>query len=130
MLAAMLEPCMSTTRRSIAMACAAAALALTCGPIAAAESRAHSLARFDAGYAQCEQRYPAMRGQRDKAYAGVWRLRWDDATREQLSRARKTKEYKIESQRATRKLAASAAASDVSQRLDQQCLVLQREAAK
>lgn len=123
---------MSTIRRSIPLAgaAAAAALALMSGPGTAAESRAHSLAHFDAGYAQCEQRFPAMRGQRDKAYAGVWRLKWDEATREQLDRARKTAQYKSESQRASRALAGKVAASDVAQRLELQCQALQREAAR
>lgn len=97
---------------------------------AAAPSRAESLARFDAGFAQCEQRFPEMRGQRDKTYAAVYRLRLDDALAGELKRTRQGAPYKSESQRATRSLTRNSAASDVSTRLDQQCRGLQRELAR
>ncbi len=97
---------------------------------AAPPSRAESLARFDAGYAQCEQRFPEMRGQRDKTYAAVYRLRLDDALAGELKRTRQSAPYKSESRRATRALARNGAASDVSRRLDQQCQGLQRELAR
>lgn len=97
---------------------------------AAAPSRAESLAKFDAGYAQCEQRFPDMRGQRDKTYAAVWRLRLDDTLAGELTQIRESAPYKRASQRATRTLTRNAAASDVSTRLDRQCRGLQRELAR
>ncbi len=97
---------------------------------AAAPPRAESLAKFDAGYAQCEQRFPEMRGLRDKTYAAVYRLRLDDALAADLKRTRQGAPYKSQSQRATRALARNAAASEVSTRLDRQCQGLKRELAR
>jgi len=88
---------------------------------------AKSLAQFDAGYAQCERRYEHMRGHRDAAYAGVYRLRLDAATREQLAAARKSAEYKSAHRSAAQALAKDKSA-DLDQRLDQQCQALWREA--
>ena len=108
-----------------------ALLLVTGGAVhAAAPSRVESLARFDAGYAQCEQRFPEMRGQRDKTYAAVYRLRLDDTLAGELKRTRQSAPYKSDSQRATRALTRNGAASDVSKRLDQQCRGLQRELAR
>lgn len=107
-------------------------ICLICAPSAhsAAPTKAQSLARFDAGYAQCEARYPHMRGHRDKAYAGVWRLKLDATAREQLSATRKSAAYKSESRTAVQGLQKSASASDVATRLEHQCQALWAEAQK
>lgn len=93
-------------------------------------ARARALAKFDAGYAQCEQRVPAMKGQRDEAWAKLYRLKHDDALRDQLATLRKSADYRAESGRATKALARDAKASDVSRKLDLQCQGLQREAQR
>jgi hypothetical protein len=93
----------------------------------ATSSRVKSLARFDVGYAQCEQRFEHMRGHRDEAYAGLYRLKLDARTREQLAAARKSAEYKSASRSAAQTLAKDKSA-DLDQRLDQQCQALWREA--
>lgn len=95
-----------------------------------AASRARALAKFDAGYAQCEQRVPAMKGQRDQAWANLYRLKHDDALRSQLATLRKSADYKAESGRAAKALARDSRASDVSRKLDLQCQGLQREAQR
>lgn len=120
---------MNTPTR-IRLAALAGALLVVAAVQAAGPPRAEALAKFDAGYAQCEQRFPDMRGQRDKVYAGLYRLRLDDATVDELKRVRQSTPYKNESQRAARALKRNTAASDVSARLDQQCRGLQREAAR
>lgn len=104
--------------------------AVSAAPPADTASRARALAKFDAGYAQCEQRVPAMKGQRDQAWARLYRLKQDDALREQLAALRKSADYKAESGRATKALARDAKASDVSRKLDLQCQGLQREAQR
>jgi len=93
----------------------------------ATASRAKSLAQFDAGYAQCEQRFEHMRGHRDEAYAGLYRLKLDAKTREQLATARKSAEYKSASRSAAQTLAKDKSA-DLDKRLEQQCQALWREA--
>ena len=90
-------------------------------------SRARALAKFDAGYAQCEQRVPAMKGRRDQAWANLYRLKQDDALNQQLGALRKSADYKAESGRASKALARDARASDVSRKLELQCQGLQRE---
>lgn len=94
---------------------------------AAAPTRAKSLAQFDAGYAQCEKKFPQMRGQGDQVYANLYRLKLDDALRAELNEARKSGPYKSERRRAGQNLGKSVAASDVAQRLELQCQALQRE---
>lgn len=108
-------------------ACAMLALLLAGSASGATPSRAKSLAQFDAGYAQCERRYEQMRGHGDAAYAGVYRLRLDAATREQLAATRKGAEYKSAHRSAAQALAKDKSA-DLDQRLDQQCQALWREA--
>jgi hypothetical protein len=103
----------------------AAAMALAATP-----PKSQSLAQFDAGYAQCEQRNAHMRGQRDQAYAGLWRLKLDDALRQQLAATRSSAAYKDERRRAAQALQKNLSASDVSARLDQQCQALWREAQR
>jgi hypothetical protein len=93
----------------------------------AAPPRSKSLAQFDSGYSQCEKRDATMRGHRDEVYASVYRLKLDDALRAELEATRKSAPYKNERRRAAQTLTKNAAASDVQQRLDQQCLALKRE---
>lgn len=95
----------------------------------ATPSRAKSLAQFDVGYAKCEQRFEHMRGHRDEAYAGLYRLKLDAATREQLAAARKSAEYKSASRNAKQTLTKDKSA-DLDKRLDQQCQALWREASR
>ena len=104
-----------------------AALAL---PASSAPARFKSLAQFDSGYAQCERLYPEMRGHRDEAYAGVYRLKLDDALHGQLDETRKSAPYRSERRRAAQTLSKNAAASEVAQRLELQCQALKREIAK
>jgi hypothetical protein len=113
------------TLRSLAVASLAAGLALAVW--SATPTRAKSLAQFDAGFAQCEKRDPELRGQGDAVYASLYRLRLDDALRNQLAEARKSAPYRADRRRAQQTLAKNAAASDVSQRLDLQCQALKRE---
>ena len=93
----------------------------------AAPPRSKSLAQFDSGYAQCEKRDAAMRGHGDEVYASVYRLKLDDALRAELEATRKSAPYKSERRRAAQTLTKNAAASDVQQRLDQQCMALKKE---
>lgn len=94
---------------------------------AATTPRSTSLARFDNGYAQCEKLDPAMRGHRDEVYASLYKLRLDDDLRKLLEQTRNSAPYKSERRRAQQTLSRSAGASDVQQRLEQQCLALKRE---
>jgi hypothetical protein len=105
-------------------------VAIACSGASAASPRSKSLAQFDAGYAQCEKKYPEMAGRGDQAYASLYRLRLDDALRTTLAESRRSTQYKTERRRAAQNLAKSVAASDVSERLELQCQALQREIAK
>jgi len=107
--------------------CTAAAF----GAAPAAAPRAKSLAQFDVGFAQCEKKYPEMRGQGDQAYASVYRLNLDDSLRTTLTETRQSALYKSEKRRASQNLTKkAAAASDVNERLELQCQGLQREIQK
>jgi hypothetical protein len=106
--------------------CGAAAL----GTALAAAPRSKALAQFDAGFAQCEKKYPDMRGQGDQAYASVYRLKLDDTLRATLGETRQSAAYKNERRRASRNLATASAASDVTERLELQCQALQGEMQK
>lgn len=106
--------------------CGAAAL----GTALAAAPRSKSLAQFDAGFAQCEKKYPEMHGQGDQAYASVYRLKLDDGLRATLGETRQSASYKNERRRASQNLTKAAAASDVTDRLELQCQALQREIHK
>ena len=118
---------MKPTPLGIAL-CVAAAVA---GSAAwAAAPRSKSLAQFDAGYAQCEKKYPEMRGRGDVAYASLYRLKLDDSLRATLAESRSSALYKSERRRASQNLSKSVAASDVAERLELQCQALQREIAK
>jgi primase-polymerase (primpol)-like protein len=104
-------------------------LAIACAAWAATP-RSKSLAQFDAGYAQCEKKYPEMHGQGDLAYANLYRLKLDDTLRATLDASRSSTLYKTERRRAAQKLTKSMAASDVAERLELQCQALQREIAR
>ena len=105
-------------------------IAAACSAARAETPRSKSLAQFDAGYAQCEKKYPEMRGQGDVAYASLYRLKLDDSLRATLSESRSSALYKSERRRASQNLAKSMAASDVGNRLELQCQALQREISK
>jgi hypothetical protein len=105
-------------------------VAIACNAAWAAAPRSKSLAQFDSGYAQCEKKYPEMRGRGDQAYASLYRLKLDDALRASLAESRSSALYKSERRRASQNLTKSVAASDVAQRLELQCQALQREIAK
>ena len=104
--------------------------ALALGMALAAPQRSKSLAQFDVGYAQCEKKYPEMRGLGDQAYASVYRLKLDDAMRTTLKETRDSALYRSERRRASQNLTKSAAASGVKERLELQCQALQREINK
>lgn len=105
-------------------------IALACGVALGATPRSKSLAQFDAGYAQCEKKHPEMRGQGDRAYANLYRLKLDDSLRATLTETRNSSLYKSERRRAAQRLTKNVAASDVAERLELQCQGLQREIAK
>jgi hypothetical protein len=86
---------------------------------------AKRLARFDVGYAGCEERYADMRGHRDEAYLSLWRVRADEKTLAQLAATRRSADYRKERQRALQ--AAKAASAPASSSLDQQCRALSAE---
>ena len=88
-----------------------------------------ALAKFDVGFQQCEKLYPEMRGQRDEAYAGVWKLRLDDKARSDLAAARKSAVYKAEQQRASAAIVRSDA-PELTARLKQQCQAVRNEARR
>src|SRR5262245_20289311 len=64
-----------------------------------------ALARFDASYAKCEAKYEHMRGHADEAYLGVYRIKVDDKSREQLAGLRKKAAYKSEKVKADKRMA-------------------------
>lgn len=111
-----------------------AAFALTGGTLpdarAATAAREKSLAQFDAGFRRCEQLHPELRGQRDLAYASIYRLKLDDALRAQLAETRRSAPYKADRRRAQAAIAKHATASAVAHRADLQCQALRREIAK
>jgi hypothetical protein len=82
---------------------------------------AKAMARFDASYARCEAKYPEMRGARDEAYLGMWRVKPDDRTRAELAAVRKGAAYQAESRRVGKEPAKKEA------QLEQQCQALWAE---
>ncbi len=87
------------------------------------------LAQFDLGYAKCEARFPHMRGQRDKAYLALWKVKPDAQRRAELGSARKSNKYRKE-----RELAQKAIGQDNSpemeEKLSQQCQATWAEAQR
>ena len=93
--------------------------------VAAAPPRSKSLAQFDSATRNARSgRRDARPG--DQVYASLYRLKLDDALRAELEATRKSALYERAPPRA-QTLTKNAAASDVKQRLDQQCQALKRE---
>jgi hypothetical protein len=90
---------------------------------------AKALARFDHSYVTCETKYPYMRGHRDAAYLGVWRVKADDKARGELATARKATAYQAERRRLTQPAAKAASATPASP-IEHQCQALWNEAQK
>lgn len=78
-----------------------------------------SLARFDAGFAKCEQQFDYMRGHADEAYLGLWKLKADDSGRARLAELRKKSAYKSERQVAAKKV--DKPSPELEKKLAQQC---------
>lgn len=78
-----------------------------------------ALARFDAGYARCEQKFEHMRGHADEAYLGLYKLKVDDKSRGKLAELRKKPAYAAEKARADKRM--SKPSAEVDKKLDQQC---------
>lgn len=98
-------------------------------PSQAAALDAAAVARFDVGYARCEQIYPHMRGHRDAAYLAVWRLRADDTNVGRLAKLRQGAAYRKEQQRFS-KASAGPTAPAASSPIEQQCQALWAEKTK
>jgi hypothetical protein len=80
---------------------------------------AAALARFDVGYARCEQKFEHMRGHADEAYLGVYKLKVDDKSRARLADLRKKPVYASERAKAEKRL--SKPSAEVDKKLEQQC---------
>ncbi|WP_428419928.1 hypothetical protein [Methylibium sp.] len=102
------------------------ATALAAPPAQAYTLDARAMARFDIGYARCEEQFPAMRGHRDDAYLSLRRVKADEQLHAQLTAARKAAVYKSE-QRRVRQAAANGMAPAASSPIDQQCQALWAE---
>jgi len=85
----------------------------------AAPMNAKGLARFDVGYAKCEQRYEYMRGHADEAYLGLWKLKADEKGRARLAALRKKPAYEAEKKKASKDL--EKPAPELEKKLEQQC---------
>ena len=89
---------------------------------------AKAMARFDIGYATCEQQMPQMRGHRDEAWLSLWRVKADAPVRAQLEAVRKGPVYRAERARVLKAGAASeASAASAASPIDQQCQGLWNE---
>lgn len=95
-------------------------------PAGAITVDAKAMARFDVGYARCEQQIPEMRGRRDEAYLSLWRVQPDAATRARLEAVRRGAVYKAERQRVL-KIGAAAVAASAASPVEQQCQALWAE---
>lgn len=100
--------------------CLVAALALS-GTFSAHATPmdAKGLARFEAGYAKCEQKFVYMRGHADEAYLGLWKIKADEEGRARLEALRKKPAYQKEKQAAVK--AMEKATPEVEGKLNQQC---------
>jgi hypothetical protein len=78
-----------------------------------------ALARFDAGFARCEQKFDHMRGHADEAYLGIYKLKVDDKSRARLADLRKKPAYAAEKAKADKRLSKPSVETD--KKLDQQC---------
>ena len=88
---------------------------------------AKKLAHFDVGFARCEQKFDFMRGHRDEAYLGMWKIKPDTKARAQLASLRNGAIYKSES-RVAQKIAEKTASPEVEARVTQQCQATWAEA--
>jgi len=109
----------------------AAALA-TASALAAAEDKRYdpkALARYDVSYVRCEASFPEMKGHRDDAYMGLWRMKPGPTTATRLAEVRSSATYKSE-QRLAKREAAGANGPDAVKALEQQCKGLWGEMKK
>jgi len=88
---------------------------------------AKKLAHFDVGFARCEQKFDFMRGHRDEAYLGMWKIKPDAKAKAQLASLRKGAVYKSES-RVAQKTAEKTASPEIEARVAQQCQATWAEA--
>jgi len=87
---------------------------------------AKAVARFDVGYARCEQINPAMRGRRDDAYLSLWHVKADDKSSAQLATLRRGEAYRKEHARFLKASTAKPAPA-ASSPIEQQCQALWAE---
>ena len=90
----------------------AAALA-TASALASAEDKRYdpkALARYDVSYVRCEASFPEMKGHRDDAYMGLWRMKPGPTTATRLAEVRSSSTYKSEQRLAKREAAGATAA--------------------
>jgi hypothetical protein len=100
--------------------CLVATLALSAAFSAqAAPMDAKGLARFEAGYAKCEQKFEYMRGHADEAYLGLWKIKADEKGLARLAALRKKPAYQKEKQAAVK--AMEKPTPEVEGKLNQQC---------
>jgi hypothetical protein len=87
---------------------------------------AKAVARFDVGYARCEQLNPAMRGRRDDAYLSLWRVKADEKSTAQLAALRRGEAYRKEHARFLKASSAKPAPA-ASSPIEHQCQALWAE---
>ncbi len=87
---------------------------------------AKAVAKFDASYAQCEAKFPDMRGYRDEAYLSMWRVKTDAKTTAQFAALRRSAAYQ-KAQRTSPKASAKAASGNAANTLENQCQALWAE---
>lgn len=80
---------------------------------------AKGLARFDLGYAKCEQMFEYMRGHVDEAYLGLWKLKSDNKSRAKLAALRTQPAYQAEKRTALK--AMDKPTPEIQGKLNQQC---------
>jgi hypothetical protein len=97
------------------------ALMLVSAAVAAVSVDPKALARFDNSFTKCETRFPEMKGARDEAYLGMYRVKADAKARADLAAARKGAAYQAESRRAREEDAKTPPAKD---KLENQCRAL------
>jgi len=111
-------------RRALTLLAALLVLGSVDAHAVAADAR--GLARFDVGYARCEQLHPQLRGQRDQAYLNLYRAPADPPALARLARLRQTAAYREEHRRFRRESSGPAARPAASP-LDHQCRALWAE---
>ena len=109
-----------------------AAALVTASALASAEDKRYdpkALARYDVSYVRCEASFPEMKGHRDDAYMGLWRMKPGPTTATRLAEVRSSATYKSE-QRLAKREAAGATGPDAVKALEQQCKGLWGEMKK